>query len=62
MSDSLPSMTARQLGFFSEWYVEMIWPDGRKRRVDGFSSQDHALKWIEHERASWPKSEKPSGG
>jgi hypothetical protein len=41
------------MGFFSEWYVQIVWPDGRKKRVDGFSSEAHARGWIEHESRAY---------
>ena len=43
MSDDKPVMTPRQMSFFSDWYVQIVWPSGRKERVDGFSSEAHAL-------------------
>jgi hypothetical protein len=46
-------MTPRQLSFFSEWFVEVVWPNGAKQRVHGFSSEAHARGWIAHESASW---------
>ena len=61
MSDNAPSLTPRQLTFFSEWYVEIAWPNGRKRRVDGFSSEAHARGWIEHESSNWIANDGPSG-
>jgi hypothetical protein len=53
MTDDKPKMTPRQLTFFSEWYVEVVWPNGGKQRVDGFSSEAHARGWIEHESMNW---------
>jgi hypothetical protein len=53
MSEADPILTPRQLGFFSEWFVEVVWPSGRKERVDGFSSEAHARGWIAHESAAW---------
>ena len=51
MSDLKPTMEARSLGFFSEWYVMITWPTGHKKRVDGFKNEAHARGWIEHESA-----------
>jgi hypothetical protein len=53
MTDDTPTMTPRQLAFFSEWYVQVVWPDGHKERVDGFSNEAHARGWIEHESRVW---------
>jgi hypothetical protein len=53
MTETVPTMTPRQLGFFSDWYVDIRWPNGAKQRVDGFTSEAHARGWIEHESASW---------
>jgi len=53
MSDNIPTLTPKQMGFFSEWYVQIVWPDGRKKRVDGFSSEAHARGWIEHESRAY---------
>ena len=58
MSDVIPKMEPRQLGFFSEWFVLITWPDGRKQRVDGFSTEAHARGWMEHESAAWLASPK----
>jgi hypothetical protein len=54
-----PTMEARQLGFFSDWYVVVVWPSGKKQRVDGFNSKAHALGWIEHESPEWIANQKP---
>jgi hypothetical protein len=48
-----PRMAPRQMGFFSEWYVQVVWPDGRKERVHGFKDEAHARGWIEHEAPAW---------
>lgn len=53
MTDERPTMTPRQMGFFSDWYVQVVWPSGAKDRVDGFASEAHARGWIEHESAAW---------
>ena len=53
MSDDKPVMIPRQMAFFSDWYVQIVWPSGRKERVDGFSSEAHARGWIEHESRAW---------
>jgi hypothetical protein len=53
MTDNTPKMIPRQLAFFSDWYVQIIWPSGRKERVDGFESEAHARGWIEHESGAW---------
>jgi NTP pyrophosphatase (non-canonical NTP hydrolase) len=53
MTDNTPTMQPKQMGFFSDWYVEVRWPDGQKERVTGFSSEHHALGWIEHESPAW---------
>ena len=48
-----PTMTPRQLKFFSEWYVVVAWPDGREQRVNGFDSEAHARGWIDQESEAW---------
>lgn len=53
MSDAAPIFTPRPLAFFSEWYVQVQWPDGQTQRVDGFESEAHARGWIEHESKAW---------
>jgi len=53
MTDILPTMQPKQMAFFSDWFVEVRWPDGQKERVSGFSSEEHALGWIEHESPAW---------
>jgi hypothetical protein len=51
--DDTPTMTPRPLSFFSDWYVEVVWPDGDKQKVTGFESEAHARGWIEHESKAW---------
>ena len=58
MTDAAPKMEPRQLGFFSEWFVQITWPSGQKQRVDGFTSEAHARGWIEHESQAWLASSK----
>jgi hypothetical protein len=61
MTEIIPKMEAHSLGFFSEWYVRIIWPDGRHQRVDGFKNEAHAKAWIEHEAKAWLVEGKPPG-
>jgi len=53
MTDVVPTMQPKQMAFFSDWFVEVRWPDGQKEKVSGFSSEHHALGWIEHESPAW---------
>lgn len=53
MTPSDPIMTPRQLGFFSEWYVEVVWPNGYKQKVNGFRDEAHARGWIAQESKAW---------
>jgi hypothetical protein len=46
-------MEPRPLGFFSEWQVVVTWPNGRKQKVNGFSSEAHARGWIEKGSSEW---------
>ncbi len=48
-----PTLTPQSMGFFSEWCVVVVWPDGRRKRVNGFRDEAHARGWIEHESAAW---------
>ena len=48
-----PTMIPKSLGFFSEWYVQVIWPSGKKDRIDGFENEAHARGWIAQESAAW---------
>jgi hypothetical protein len=41
------------MGFFSEWYVQVVWPSGYKEKVNGFKNEAHAKGWIEHESQKW---------
>jgi hypothetical protein len=61
MSDNVPTMTPRQFDFFSEWSVVIVWPNGRKQKVNGFTTEAHARGWIEHESAEWLANGKHSG-
>ncbi len=53
MTDIKPQMIPKQLGIFSEWYVKIVWPNGKTERVDGFTSEAHARGWIEHDSEVW---------
>jgi hypothetical protein len=53
MTTPKPIMTPHALGFFSEWYVLVEWPNGRKQKVNGFKNEAHARGWIEQESAAW---------
>jgi len=53
MTQSDPIMKPRQQSFFSEWYVEVVWPNGHRQKVHGFRNEAHALGWIEHESKAW---------
>ncbi len=46
-------MQPRQMGIFSEWYVEVTWPSGHKDKVSAFKSEAHARGWIEKESKGW---------
>jgi len=48
-----PTMTPHQLPTFSEWCVQVVWPNGREKRVNGFENEAHARGWIEHESQAW---------
>ena len=53
MSDNDPIMTPRSGGFFSEWYVQVVWPGGHTEKVQSFKDEAHARGWIEHESKAW---------
>jgi hypothetical protein len=53
MTDIRPTMTPKPLGFFSEWYVQIVWPSGRKEQVHTFTSEAHARGWIESQSEEW---------
>lgn len=53
MTQSDPTMTPRQMGFFSEWYVQVVWPNGYKQEVHGFRDEAHARGWIAQEGRAW---------
>lgn len=53
MTDTIPTMEARPVGFFSDWYVLVTWPNGKKERVDGFENEAHARGWIAQESEAW---------
>ncbi len=48
-----PTFTPKSMGFFSEWYVQVVWPSGYKENVNGFRNEAHAKGWIEHESEKW---------
>lgn len=49
----VPRMEPRAVGFFSDWYVLVTWPNGEKQKVAGFTSEAHARGWIEHDSKTW---------
>ena len=53
MADNDPTMQPRQMGIFSEWYVEVTWPSGHKDKVSAFKSEAHARGWIATESKAW---------
>jgi NTP pyrophosphatase (non-canonical NTP hydrolase) len=53
MSNSTPTLTPRQLGFFSDWKVLVVWPNGLKQQINGFTSEAHAQGWITHNSSDW---------
>jgi NTP pyrophosphatase (non-canonical NTP hydrolase) len=60
MSSPTPTLTPRQLGFFSDWLVAVVWPNGAKQQVNGFTSEAHARGWITHNSAEWIASNTPT--
>jgi hypothetical protein len=48
-----PTFTPKSMGFFSEWYVHVVWRSGYTENVNGFKSEAHARGWIEHESEKW---------
>jgi NTP pyrophosphatase (non-canonical NTP hydrolase) len=60
MTDIVPTLKPKPMAFFSDWYVEVRWPDGQTEKVSGFSSEHHALGWIEHESPGWLAMNKKS--
>lgn len=59
MSSLTPTLTPRQLGFFSDWKIIVVWPNGVKQQINGFSSEAHARGWITHNSAEWIASNTP---
>jgi hypothetical protein len=53
MTQSDPIMRPRPLGFFSEWCVEVVWPNGYKQTVHGFRDEAHARGWMAQESKAW---------
>jgi len=59
MSNSAPTLTPRQLGFFSDWKVLVVWPNGLKQQINGFTSEAHARGWITHNSSDWIAANTP---
>jgi NTP pyrophosphatase (non-canonical NTP hydrolase) len=53
MTEAVPTMTPKPMGFFSDWVVDVVWPDGQREKVTGFTSERHAQGWIKHESPGW---------
>ena len=53
MTERDPTMTPKPMGFFSEWVVQVVWPDGHKQQVSAFRSEEHARGWIATESQAW---------
>jgi hypothetical protein len=35
------------------WFVQILFPDGREKRISRFSSEAEALAWIANESDDW---------
>ena len=54
MSNTAPTLTPKQIGFFfSDWKILVVWPNGLKQQINGFTSEAHARGWIDHNSADW---------
>ena len=53
MTQADPKFIPRPMGFFSEWYVQVVWPNGYKQKVHGFRNEAHARGWIAQEAKAW---------
>ena len=63
MTAAQPIMTPRPLSIFSEWYVQVVWPDGKSEQVHGFTNEAHARGWIAQESEAWiAKARSAPGG
>ena len=45
--------------FFSDWKIIVVWPNGVKQQINGFTSEAHAQGWITHNSAEWIASNTP---
>jgi NTP pyrophosphatase (non-canonical NTP hydrolase) len=59
MNNAAPTLTPKQMGFFSDWKVLVVWPNGVKQQINGFSSEAHAQGWITHNSAEWVAANTP---
>ncbi len=61
MNSTAPTLTPKQLGFFSDWKILVVWPNGAKQQINGFTSEAHAQGWIVHNSAEWIAANTPRG-
>lgn len=57
MTEPRPTFTARKktppaIG----WIVEATWPNGQVDKIEGFSSEGKAVKWIAEQSETWLRS------
>ena len=58
----MPTFKPEQMGFFSEWFIVITWPDGQQQKMNGFRNEAHCQGWIEHESAKWvARTTRPRG-
>jgi hypothetical protein len=54
MTEPRPNFTARRKTLPAiGWIVEATWPNGQVDRIEGFSSEAKAVKWIAEKSETW---------
>lgn len=53
MTTTPPTLTPHPLKGSPGWFVQVVFPDGREKRVSRFLTDVEALAWIENEADDW---------
>jgi hypothetical protein len=47
------TLKARPIKGSPGWFVQILFPDGRERRISAFATEADAHKWIQNESDDW---------
>jgi hypothetical protein len=56
-SNDTPTFHPKQRANGNGWIIEVIWPDGRPQRIEGFFDQESAERFISERSREWTDRE-----